>query len=62
MKNSQVLEEIGHNIQWARMKKGLTQEQLAEKCNGFHLKNSPFYRIVSTKWVFDIHYSMLKNN
>ena len=33
MKNSQVLEEIGHNIQLARMKKGLTQEQLAEKCN-----------------------------
>ena len=33
MKNSQILEEIGHNIQLARMKKGLTQEQLAEKCN-----------------------------
>ena len=33
MKKSQILEEIGHNIQLARMNKGLTQEQLAEKCN-----------------------------
>lgn len=33
MNKKQVLEEVGHNIQVARMKKGLTQEQLAEKCN-----------------------------
>ena len=33
MNKNEILEEIGHNIQLARMKKGLTQEQLAEKCN-----------------------------
>ena len=33
MNKKQVLEEVGHNIQVARMKKGLTQGQLAEKCN-----------------------------
>ena len=33
MNKKQVLEEVGHNIQVARMKKNLTQEQLAEKCN-----------------------------
>lgn len=33
MKNNKYLKEIGFNIQTARLKEGLTQEQLAEKCN-----------------------------
>ena len=33
MKNEASLKEIGNNIQIARLKKKLTQEALAEKCN-----------------------------
>lgn len=33
MKNIKSLKNIGNNIQIARLKKGLTQEALAEKCN-----------------------------
>lgn len=32
-KNSNALKDIGHNIQIARLEKGLTQEVLAEKCD-----------------------------
>lgn len=42
MKNSKFLKHIGLNIQTARLKKGITQEQLAEKCN------------VSTKYISSI--------
>ena len=46
MKNTNSLKNIGNNIQIARLKIGLTQEALAEKCNVstnihiFALKNS----------------------
>jgi len=33
MKNNKYLKDIGLNVQTARLKEGLTQEQLAEKCN-----------------------------
>lgn len=33
MKNTKSLKNIGNNIQIARLKKGLTQEALSEKCN-----------------------------
>ena len=33
MKNAKSLKNIGNNIQIARLKKGLTQEALSEKCN-----------------------------
>ena len=33
MEKDNNLKSIGHNIQLARLKKGLTQETLAEKCN-----------------------------
>lgn len=33
MKNDKSLKNIGNNIQIARLKKGLTQEALSEKCN-----------------------------
>ncbi len=33
MKENQYLKDIGANIKIARLKKGLTQEDLAEKCN-----------------------------
>ena len=33
MKNTNSLKNIGNNIQIARLKMGLTQEALAEKCN-----------------------------
>lgn len=33
MKKNTILKSIGHNIQLARLKKGYTQEVLAEKCN-----------------------------
>ena len=33
MKNISSLKDMGNNIQIARLKKGLTQEILAEKCN-----------------------------
>ena len=33
MKKNTVLKSIGHNIQLAHLKKGYTQEVLAEKCN-----------------------------
>ena len=33
MKRNEDLKPIGNNIQLARLKKGLTQEALAEKCN-----------------------------
>ena len=33
MKNSKLLKNIGYNIQSARLKKGYTQEYLAEKCD-----------------------------
>ena len=33
MKNTVSLKNIGNNIQLARLKKGLTQEKLSEKCN-----------------------------
>lgn len=33
MKNKKILNIIGNNIQKARLKKGMTQEILAEKCN-----------------------------
>lgn len=42
MKDNSFLKDIGHNIQTARLKKGVTQEQLAEKCN------------VSTKYISSI--------
>lgn len=42
MKNNNFLKDIGHNIQTARLKKKLTQEQLAERCN------------VSTKYISSI--------
>lgn len=32
MKNDTFLKDIGYNIQMARLKKGFTQEKLAEKC------------------------------
>ena len=33
MKNTKSIKSIGNNIQLARLKKGLTQEELSEKCN-----------------------------
>lgn len=33
MKNTELIKIIGNNIQLARLKKGLTQEKLSEKCN-----------------------------
>lgn len=33
MKNTKFMKNIGTNIQLARLKKGLTQEELSEKCN-----------------------------
>lgn len=33
MKNKNFLKQVGNNIQIARLKKNLTQEMLAEKCN-----------------------------
>ena len=33
MKNAESLKNIGINIQKARLKKGITQESLAEECN-----------------------------
>lgn len=33
MKNAESLKNIGTNIQKARLKKGMTQESLAEECN-----------------------------
>ena len=33
MENTNVLKDIGYNIQKARIKKGYTQEFVAEKCN-----------------------------
>ena len=33
MKNTEFIKIIGNNIQLARLKKGLTQEKLSEKCN-----------------------------
>ena len=42
MKKDKLLKNIGNNIQIARLKKGLTQEVLSEKCN------------VSTKYISSI--------
>ena len=33
MKNTKSIKNIGNNIQLARLKKGLTQEELSERCN-----------------------------
>lgn len=33
MKNTKCIKNIGNNIKLARLKKGLTQEELSEKCN-----------------------------
>lgn len=33
MENKKILKDIGYNIQEARLKKGYTQEFVAEKCN-----------------------------
>ena len=33
MKKPEIIKSIGNNIQLARLKKGLTQEELSEKCN-----------------------------